>query len=156
MASKATVAGTALPLFLALSLGVPTFDGAKTSPPQQALDPAIKSCRDLAVAEAHLRAAFHTVTKSYEAVPGQEKPVPHLEGVETPEKVQDFMTWYANGGHDEMFILGQSCQLEVRMKSGDKEATEAGYLIAMEQLRNAEFFADHLMKQCSGKSLYKR
>jgi hypothetical protein len=155
MLSKSITVAVSLS-FLLFVLGLPTLDDAKPRPLQQALDPSIKSCRDLAIAESHLDAAFHTVTKSYETVPGQEKPIPRIEGVETPEKVQEFMTWYANGGHDEMFLLGQSCQLDIRMKSGDKEATEAGYLIEMEQLRNAEFFADKLMKKCTGKGLYRK
>jgi len=119
------------------------------------IDLTIKSCADFSASESHLDAAYHVVTKAYETIPTQKEPVAKIEGVETPEKTKEFMQWYPNGGHDEMFIAGQICQTEIRMKSGDTAATEAGYSIALEEMRNAEFFADKLMKQCTGKSLYK-
>lgn len=142
-------------VLLVCVLGLLKYQDAKAAARQNPVDATIKSCRDLAVAQSHLRAAFHVVTEGYETIPGQKDPAAKIEGIETPEKVEQFMAWYADDGHDEMFILGQMCQTQIRVKSGEKEATEAGYLIAKEELRNAEFFADKLMKQCTGKSLYK-
>ena len=142
-------------LFLFLfGLGLQPIYEAKAAPPQdEAIDPALKSCRDFAVARSHLAAAYHTVTDGYENVPGQKQPVPHIKGVENPEKMQEFMTWYANGGHEEMFILGSSCVLDILMKSGTTQANQAQLLITLEQLQNAEFFAEKLLKQCTGKSM---
>jgi len=142
-------------IFVLCAFGLLKYKDVKAAPPQAPIDSTIKSCRDLAVAQSHLDAAFHTVTKGYETIPGQKEPVAALQGVETPEKVQEFMEWYANGGHDELFVLGQMCQTEIMVKSGKQAWTEAAYLIAMENSRNAEFFADKLMKRCMGKSLYK-
>lgn len=144
-----------LSLLFLFGLGLPTFDDAQARPQNRGLDLTIKSCADFTVAESHLEAAYHVITKGYDTIPTQKEPVAKLEGVETPEKMQEFMTWYANGGHNEMFLTGQMCQAEIRMKSGNAEATEVGYLIVSEELRNAEFFANKLMKQCTGKALYK-
>src|SRR6266446_2003196 len=135
-----------LSLLFLFGLALPAFDDAKARSQSKGLDLTIKSCADFRVAESHLEAAYHVITKGYDSNPTQKEPVAKLEGVETPEKMQEFMSWYANGGHDEMFITGQMCQTEIRTKSGNAEATEVGYLIVSEELRNSEFFANKLMK----------
>lgn len=56
------------------------------------LDLTFKSCADFSAAESHLDAAFHTVVKGYKSILGRKEPVAELEGVDTPEKVQEFMT----------------------------------------------------------------
>jgi hypothetical protein len=155
MLPKSLAVVVSLSLLLAFGLALSTFDVANARPQNKGLDPTIRSCADFTVAESHLAAAYHVVTKGYDTIPTQKEPVAKLEGVETPEKMQEFMTWYANGGHDEMLITGEMCQTEIRMKSGNAEAAEVGYLIAREELRNAEFFANKLTKQCTGKALYK-
>jgi len=146
-----------LSLLILFGSGLPSFDEAKaTSQESEILDFTIKSCSDFFAAESHLQAAYHTVTKGYKTIPGQKEPVGELEGIETPEKMQEFMTWYANGGMIEMDSAGEMCRAEMLMKFGEAKSLRAGFFIAEGTARNAEFFADKLLKQCTGKSLYKR
>jgi hypothetical protein len=149
------------PLLIAMAaLGALGNWQAKAQPPQAkprngALDTTIRPCADFSVTESHLDSAFHTVIKGYETIPGQEQPVPQIEGVETPEKLQEFMTWYANGGQRDMFAAGEECRGDTLVKYGENEAAKVGFFIAMERARNAEFFADKLLKQCTGVGLKK-
>lgn len=115
------------------------------------LDITIQSCAVFASDESHLDAAFHVVTKGYKTVPGQTKPVAQIEGVETPEKVKEFMDWYANGGREEMSAAGSACEIETMNKSGEMAQLRTGIYVAQERARNAEFFAGKLLQQCTGK-----
>ena len=54
----------------------------------------------------------------------------------------------------ELVIAGGMCRAEVLSKSGETEALRAGLFIAEQRARNAEFFANNLLKQYTGKSLY--
>jgi hypothetical protein len=146
------------PLFLAALLFTLCGSGQSTSVEARTqlgagLDLSIKTCADFSVSESHLDAAYHVVTKGYKTVPNQAQPVAQVAGVENPEKMQEFMSWYANGGRMEMMLAGEMCRMGIWEKSGQGEATIAGYLIATERARTAEFFADKLMKQCTGKEL---
>jgi hypothetical protein len=117
------------------------------------LDVTIQSCATFAAAESHLDAAYHVVTKGYTTIPGQKQPVAQIEGVETPEKMKEFMDWYANGGATEMSVAGGMCEIETMNKSGETAQLRAGIYIAQERARTAEFFAEKLLKQCTGKAL---
>ena len=119
------------------------------------LDVSLQSCAAFATDESHLDAAYHVVTKGYTTIPGQQKPVAQIEGVETPEKMKEFMAWYANGGVTEMLVSGNMCEIETMNKSGETAQLRAGIYIAQERARTAEFFADKLLKQCTGKTLLK-
>jgi hypothetical protein len=77
---------------------------------QSPLDLTIQSCVDFSTAESHLDAAYHVVTKGYKTIPGKKEPVAEIEGVETPEKMKEFMDWYANGGSSEMLVAGSKPQ----------------------------------------------
>jgi hypothetical protein len=157
MLHRSLTVSVALSLLILCGLGSATLDEAKPlSQEGEILDFTIKSCSDFSVAESHLQAAFHTVVKGYKTIPGQKEPVGELEGIETPEKVQEFMTWFANGGMIEMDSTGEMCRAEMLMKFGEAKSLKAGLFIARETALNAEFFADKLLKQCTGKSLYKR
>jgi hypothetical protein len=113
------------------------------------LDVTLQSCAVFAGDESHLDAAYHVVTKGYKAIPGQKQPVAQIEGVETPEKVKEFMRWYSNGGATEMSVSGNMCRLETSTKSGETAELRTGIYIAEERARTAEFFADKLLKQCT-------
>lgn len=116
------------------------------------LDVTIQSCAAFVGDESHLDAAFHVVTKGYQTVPGQTKPVAQIEGVETPEKTKEFMDWYANGGRIEMKATGNMCEIETMNKSGEIAQLRAGIYIAEERARTAEFFAEKILKQCVHKT----
>jgi hypothetical protein len=90
--------------------------------PQQGgvLDVTVKSCADFSATESHLDAASYNVTTGYKSIPGQIEPVREIKHVENPEKVQEFMAWYANGGSTEMSMTGSSCTAEMYMKSGEE------------------------------------
>ena len=120
---------------------------------QVPLDLTIQSCVDFSAAGYHLDAARHTVVKKYNAVPGKKEPIPQIESVETPEKVQEFMDWYANGGYTQMTLAGEACRAETLMKSGETAAWKAGFFIYGQEAVTAEFFADKLLRQCTGKSV---
>lgn len=117
------------------------------------LDVTIQSCAVFVGDESHLDAAFHVVTKGYKTIPGQTKPVAQIEGVETPEKVKEFMDWYANGGRTEMIAVGNMCEIETMNRSGETAQLRTGIYIAEERARTAEFFAEKLLKQCTDKAL---
>jgi hypothetical protein len=117
------------------------------------LDVTLESCAAFAGDESHLNAAYQVVTKGYKNIPGQEKPVAQIEGVENPKKTKEFIDWYANGGRAEMETAGTMCMISTSKKSGATAELESGRYIAEERARNAEFFADKLFKQCTGKSL---
>src|ERR1039457_5938534 len=115
------------------------------------LDVTIQSCAAFVGDESHLDAAFHVVTKGYKTIPGQTKPVAQIEGIETPEKVKEFMDWYANGGRTEMNAAGSMCEIETMNKSGETAQLRTGIYIAEERARTAEFFAEKLLQQYTGK-----
>ena len=116
------------------------------------LDVTIQSCAAFVGDESHLGAAFHVVTKGYKTIPGQTKPVAQIEGVETPEKVKEFMNWYENGGRIEMKVTGSMCEIETMNKSGEMAQLRAGNYIAEERARTAEFFIEKILKQCADKA----
>jgi len=138
-------------LFVCLFLFVYPFSRAfaQSGP----LDVTIQSCAVFAGDESHLDAAFHVVTKGYKTIPGQTKPVAQVEGVETPEKVKEFMDWYEKGGRIEMNAAGSICEVETMNKSGETAQLRTGIYIAQERARTAEFFAEKLLKQCADKAL---
>jgi hypothetical protein len=117
------------------------------------LEVTLQSCATFVGDQSHLDAAYHVVTKGYKTIPGQQKPVAQIEGVENQEKVKEFMDWYANGGATEMSTAGSMCEIETMNKSGETAQLRAGICIAQERARTAEFFADKLLKQCTGKTL---
>jgi hypothetical protein len=127
--------------------------GSKAQAQSGPLDVTLQSCAEFAGDESHLDAAYHVVTKGYKSIPGQKQPVAQIEGVENPEKVKEFMDWYANGGRTEMNVVGSMCSIETMTKSGETAQLRAGIFIAEERARTAEFFADKLLKQYTGKNL---
>ena len=114
------------------------------------IDLSIKSCADFSAAESHLDDAVLYTAKN--PVIADQRAV--LARVVTPNKIQKFMYWYASGGQQDMFVAGEMCRAEVLAKSGETEALRAGLYIAEQRARNAEFFANNLLKQFTGKSLY--
>ena len=107
-------------------MGFSTTDVARAQAQESSpLDLTIKSCAQFSVAESHLDAAYHVVTKDYKTIPGRKEPVGELEGIETPEKMKEFMDWYENGGSSEMFLAGEMCRAETLMKSGETAAWKA-------------------------------
>ncbi|MFI5422168.1 MAG: hypothetical protein ACHQ1H_14485 [Nitrososphaerales archaeon] len=146
--------GIVIVIFLSFGFGLQATYEANPRPQQKTLlDLTIKSCADFTVTESHLDAAFHTVTVGYDTIPTQKEPVPRIEGVENPEKMQEFMDWYANGGSLDMSVSGEGCSMEMFIKSGDPDAVRAeAYIRGVREL-NAEFFADRLLKKCTGKGL---
>ncbi|MGB0115878.1 MAG: hypothetical protein WBP73_03665 [Terriglobales bacterium] len=138
-------------LLLFVSLFLLLYPISKAQAQSGPLDVTIPSCATFAADESHLDAAFHVVTKGYKTIPGQAKPVAEIEGVETPEKVKEFMDWYPNGGRIEMKAAGSMCEIETMNKAGETAQLRTGTYIAEERARTAEFFADKLLKQCTGK-----
>jgi hypothetical protein len=124
------------------------FQGSKLLAQGGPLDVSLQSCATFAGDQSHLDAAYHVITKGYRTVPGQQKPAAQIEGIETPEKVKEFMDWYASGGETEMRAAGSMCEIETMNKSGETAELRAGIYIAQERARTAEFFADKLLKQC--------
>jgi len=114
------------------------------------IDLSIKSCAEFSAAESLLDDAVLYTTRN--PVIADQRAV--LARVVTPNKIQKFMSWYASGGQRELVIAGGMCRAEVLSKSGETEALRAGLFIAEQRARNAEFFANNLLKQYTGKSLY--
>lgn len=140
-------------VILLLLFGLFSPLGSKLVAQSGPLDVTLQSCATFVGDQSHLDAAYHVVTTGYKTIPGQQKPVAQVEGVENQEKVKEFMDWYANGGAAEMSTAGSMCEIETMNKSGETVQLRAGIYIAQERARTAEFFADKLLKQYTGKAL---
>ena len=140
-----------LSLILLLGLGFAASRETKAQSQENGvIDLSIKSCADFSAAESHLDDAVLYTTRN--PVIADQRAA--LARVVTPDKIQKFMYWYASGGQQDMFAAGEMCRAEVLSKSGETEALRAGLYIAEQRARNAEFFANNLLKQFTGKSLY--
>ena len=140
-----------LSLILLFGLGFAASRETKAQSQENGVvDLSVKSCADFSAAESHLDAAVLYTTRNSEIA----DPRVALARLTTPNKVQQFMAWYASGGQQDLLITGAMCRAEMLAKSGDTQALRAGLYIAEQRARNAEFFANNLLKQYTGKSLY--
>ena len=124
-----------------------------------ALDLSLKSCADFSETQYHLDAAQRAMPNSHDAEPNAtlardpirlERPVIMAKS----NRIHEFLSWYAGGGQQAMLAAGEACRSEMLVKSGEAASLRAGFYIAEQRARNAEFFANSVLKQYTGQSLY--
>ena len=115
------------------------------------LDVSIDLCRAFQKSLARYHAAYHVITDHYETRAGQAKPVPVLKGVDNPEKLEEFMNWYGDGGEQEVFLEGEMCGSEMTMKNRSCCLPyRAQDEIANGQMMLASFFVERIVKRYNG------
>ena len=61
--------------------------------------------------------------------------------------IYDFLSWYQNGGRLKLLTAGDFCALETSEKNGKVKGLEARLYVADVERRNADFFAQEMMKR---------